>query len=340
LVVDADGGRGASQASSRTNSGSSERWSCCSRVNLSVVLRSPRLAAAPSPALASGVRILLDGDPLRRTEWSPTPFVGSCCNPLQQRCRTRERQSGAPSIERVLHREASQQGAVQIPLHFTGTADELDVPATTNAARGDGTSSSQRAPRPVMVRHHLKFHQLGLTLGGDADQHLPPILPLYATLAGTGRQYTASQHLIDAQSLSGAPGGRRSSPRPLARASRLRQGDLTLALAGLSPSFTVDRRSDTTDPGRDRARSRMVVPARRSTRILVCTASCFPSLHLLPGCSLLAPRAQGATWRPSLWFEHQPLPSALAPRTQFCGASASEVLYGVTPKSNGIRKSG
>ncbi|HTP26357.1 MAG TPA: hypothetical protein VMK12_11950, partial [Anaeromyxobacteraceae bacterium] len=53
-----------------------------------------------------------------------TPLAGSCCalrcRPSQERFRTRERQSGAPSIERVLHHEAWQEGAVQIPLNFTG----------------------------------------------------------------------------------------------------------------------------------------------------------------------------------------------------------------------------
>src|SRR6266545_2772255 len=40
------------------------------------------------------------------------------CRPSQERFRTRERQSGAPSIERVFNNKARQEGAVEIPLDF------------------------------------------------------------------------------------------------------------------------------------------------------------------------------------------------------------------------------
>jgi len=62
----------------------------------------------------------------------PTPLAGSCCSltcrPSQERFRTRERQSGAPSVERVLHHEACREGAVQIPLNCIGAVAKEPVP--------------------------------------------------------------------------------------------------------------------------------------------------------------------------------------------------------------------
>src|SRR6266545_5748842 len=50
------------------------------------------------------------------------------CRPSQERFRTRERQSGAPGIERVCLNEARQERAVEIPLHLPGSVSEHVYP--------------------------------------------------------------------------------------------------------------------------------------------------------------------------------------------------------------------
>ena len=49
------------------------------------------------------------------------------CRPSQERFRTRERQSGAPGIERVCINEARQERAVEIALHLPGPVSEARV---------------------------------------------------------------------------------------------------------------------------------------------------------------------------------------------------------------------
>jgi len=125
------------------------------------VLRSPRLSTTTSPASRTS-STLFDGRPAltHRSTWgyaSPTPLAGSCCSlrcrPSQERFRTRERQNGAPSIERVLHHEAWQEGAVQIPLNFTGAVAKDPVPGR-DGGRENKPSNEQcyaREPGPGIL---------------------------------------------------------------------------------------------------------------------------------------------------------------------------------------------
>jgi len=67
------------------------------------------------------------------------PVAGAVSHP--------ERQSGAPSIERVLHHEAWQEGAVvQIPLNFTGAVAKDPVSGRDGGRENkQATSSATRA---------------------------------------------------------------------------------------------------------------------------------------------------------------------------------------------------
>jgi hypothetical protein len=49
------------------------------------------------------------------------------CRPSEERFRTWERLCGVPRIEDIVHHEARQEGAVEIPLHLSGpVAEDMD----------------------------------------------------------------------------------------------------------------------------------------------------------------------------------------------------------------------